>query len=88
MDDGRIKKAAALEIGDERGGGLVDFLASRRKRRDNLRMMVPVLPLIPNLHIAHAPLDQPSSNQAARAIILRRGIVHAIEIERFLRFAR
>jgi hypothetical protein len=85
-DDQRlIEQPALLEIGNERGAGLVGLLAFRAQTARKAAVMIPIA--MAKLNEANAPLSESAREQAVVGItrFARRG---PVEVEDFFRFLR
>src|SRR6185369_902751 len=88
VDERRLQKAAALQILDEGGGGLIDFFARFGKRTQDAAVMVPELVLREDLHEPHAAFDETADDEAAAAVLGGFGVVHAVQFFRRFSFVR
>src|SRR5437868_2596886 len=86
-DDERIvEQAALLQVGDQRGGWLIDVLALSADLPRQIAVLVPAA--MQELHEAHPALDHAPGQQAvARETAVPALVVDAIHLERLLRLA-
>src|SRR5262245_35990519 len=95
MDDRRVEETAGLQILDQRRRGLVGLAAAIGEALPNVFVVIPDLAVDEELNESDSTLNQPASDQTARAIFPGRRVVKTVQpasglrlsrdIERFLR---
>ena len=75
MDESRIEQASSLQVDDKSSGGLVGDLTHVWQSRQYSAMVIPVLITRVDLYEANATFDQPTSEQASRAVFRTLGII-------------
>ena len=85
-DQGVLEESALFQVGDKAGAGLVD--ASGLPGEGGINVLVVIPAIVENLDEAHAPLDQPASEQAVSgegsSLIV---VVESVEFQNVLGFA-
>src|SRR5206468_7321565 len=88
---GVLEHAAGFEVLEQAGDGLVDGGADRRKLLRDTRVIVPIAGrtarAAPDLHEAHAALEEAAGEQAAPPEVFRHFVVEAVKFARRLAFA-
>ena len=78
-DEGVVEESAALEVGDERGAGLVGVAAARGAPGGEAAVVVPVG--MEELHEAHAALDETSREDAVGGVAAWASGIGTVELE-------
>jgi hypothetical protein len=76
----RIQQATRLQVADKRGGRLVGAATDGRQTLADVRVIVPRLAGEKQLHETDAPLDEPTRDQAACAVLARLVVVEPVHL--------
>src|SRR6266478_1911485 len=89
-NEGLVQQAAALQVREQSGDGLIRLAAMKRVVLMDVGVGVPIFVVMTSAGIdfdeAHAAFDQAPSQETAPAEFFRQGIVHAIKLLGFGRF--